>query len=301
MARKPSPAMLVALLALFFAVGGAQAIAAQVSKLINGSQIKPNTITSRQVKNGSLAKKDFKAGQLPAGAKGDTGAQGPAGPQGAQGQQGAQGIQGDKGDTGTVDTSNFYTKAQSDSNYLATAGKAADSDLLDGIDSTGFLAAGAKAADSDLFDGSDSSQFTRGISTSVGGNFDTVASGAGNSSFLVVSGVGTVRLLCGAMSAATTIDYTSNEQQMAVQKVDTLVTGNSFTTTSPSSSSLTPGSTLGIISNEANTDAMRHIVIAVQGSATATTIDIVAINKPGGANSCRATATYVKQGGIGTF
>lgn len=307
MARRPSPAMLVALLALFLAAGGGQAVAsgvAHVAKLINGSQIKPNTITSKQVKNGSLLGKDFKAGELPAGAKGDPGPKGDTGPQGVQGiqgPQGDQGLKGDKGDTGTVDTSNFYTKAQSDSNYLATAGKAADSDLLDGIDSTGFLAAGAKAADSDLFDGSDSSQFTRGISTSVGGNFDTVASGAGNSSFLVVSGVGTVRLLCGAMSAATTIDYTSNEQQMAVQKVDTLVTGNSFTTTSPSSSSLTPGSTLGIISNETNTDAMRHIVIAVQGSATATTIDIVAINKPGGANSCRATATYVKQGGIGTF
>jgi hypothetical protein len=41
---------------------------------------------------------------------------------------------------------------------LATA-KAADSDKLDGIDSTGFLGATAKAADSGLLDGKDSTAF----------------------------------------------------------------------------------------------------------------------------------------------
>lgn len=254
--------------------------------LIYGSQIKPSTITSKQVKDGSLLNKDFKAGELPAGAKGDTGPAGPAGTpgtqgaQGAQGTQGAQGVKGDKGDTGTVDTSNFYTKTESDANYLGKT---------------------AKAADSDLFDNQDSSGFTRGLSTSVGGNAETLASGTDDTSFLLVSGVGSVRLNCGAMSATTTIQYTSNEPGMTVQKVDAVVTGNGFTTTGPSSSSLTPGSTLGILSAEAGTDAVRHVVIAVTGASTAATIDIVAINKPGAANSCRATGTFVKQAGIGTF
>ena len=299
MARKPSPAMLVALLALFFAVGGAQAIAAQVSKLINGSQIKPNTITSRQVKDGSLAKKDFKAGQLPTGAKGDTGAQGPAGPQGPQGQQGAQGVQGDKGDTGTVDTSNFYTKAQSDSNYLGKTDTAADSSLLNGQDSSAFLAAGAKAADTNLFDGSDSSTFTRGISTSVGGNKESYAAGGGNSDFLVIPSVGKVGINCTPMGATTTINYTNTEGGMITQVLDAVVTGAGFTTSSVDNSSLI--GTQSVLTNEAGTDAVRHAVIQVSGGDTATTVNVVIVNKPGGAQTCRASGTYVKQGGIGTF
>lgn len=60
------------------------------------------------------------------------------------------------------------------SNYLLTTGKAADSDKLDGIDSTGFATAGhdhnaaylgitAKAADSDKLDGLDSTDFGRPV------------------------------------------------------------------------------------------------------------------------------------------
>jgi hypothetical protein len=264
--------MLVALLALFFAVGGAQALAAKVSKLINGSQIKASTITSKQVKDASLLKKDFKAGELPAGAKGDTGAQGP------QGEPGPQGLKGDKGDTGTVDTSNFYTKTQSDANYLGKS---------------------AKAADSDTFDGSDSSSFTRGISTSVGGNKEAYMAGAGNTDFLVVPGVGKVGIACTPMGATTTINYTNTEGGMITQILDAVVTGAGFTTTSVDNSSLL--TTQSILTNEAGTDAVRHAVIQVSGTGTATTIHVVIVNKPGGAQICRASGTYVKQGGIGTF
>jgi hypothetical protein len=55
---------------------------------------------------------------------------GPTGPPGAKG---------DKGDTGTVDTSSFFTKAQSDNRYLLATGKALDADKLDGKDSTAFV------------------------------------------------------------------------------------------------------------------------------------------------------------------
>ena len=39
-------------------------------------------MTGRKVKDGTLSATDFKAGQLPAGPKGDPGAPGPAGPKG---------------------------------------------------------------------------------------------------------------------------------------------------------------------------------------------------------------------------
>lgn len=52
-----------------------------------------------------------------------------------------------------------YTKSQSDARYLGITSKAADSDKLDGHDSSYFLAAAAKAVDSDKLDGHDSSYF----------------------------------------------------------------------------------------------------------------------------------------------
>lgn len=54
--------------------------------------------------------------------------------------------------------------------YLPIGGKAADSNLLDGLDSTAFLLAGGKAADSNLLDGLDSTQFLRSDGTAVNSN-----------------------------------------------------------------------------------------------------------------------------------
>ena len=62
------------------------------AKLANGA------ITAAKVKTHSLLAKDFKPGQLPAGAPG---AQGPQGAQGAQGPQGQPGVQGAQGPQGT--------------------------------------------------------------------------------------------------------------------------------------------------------------------------------------------------------
>ena len=47
-------------------------------------QLKTNAVTSIKVKNGSLLRADFRAGQIPAG---------PAGPAGAQGAPGTSGLQ----------------------------------------------------------------------------------------------------------------------------------------------------------------------------------------------------------------
>jgi hypothetical protein len=81
----------VALLALFFAVGGASFAAdatQSVVKLITGKKIKDSSITTRDIKNGSLLKRDFKAGQFPGGPEGGAGAQGQTGNAGPQGLKG---------------------------------------------------------------------------------------------------------------------------------------------------------------------------------------------------------------------
>jgi hypothetical protein len=53
----------------------------------------------------------------------------------------------------------YYTKAQANARYLPTAGTAANSEQLDGLDSTAFLPATGKAADADTLDGLDSTAF----------------------------------------------------------------------------------------------------------------------------------------------
>jgi hypothetical protein len=83
-------AHVVALIALFFAIGGpsfAVGAVGDAARLITGKQVKNSSLTTKDVKNGSLLSADFKAGQLPAGAQGPKGDAGP---------------KGDKGDTGPV-------------------------------------------------------------------------------------------------------------------------------------------------------------------------------------------------------
>jgi hypothetical protein len=93
--RALSPAMVVALVALFLAVsGGAYAAITLPAHSVGTTQLKNGAVTAAKVKSGTLLAKDFKAGQLPAGARGP---QGPAGVQGAQGPAGARGPQGPAG------------------------------------------------------------------------------------------------------------------------------------------------------------------------------------------------------------
>jgi hypothetical protein len=109
--HRPSPAMVVALVALFVALGGSSyaALALRANSVssthIKNGQVKrvdlgKGSVNSSKVVNGALLAEDFAAGQLPAGERG------PQGPQGAQGPQGPQGPTGDPGadgaDRGTI-------------------------------------------------------------------------------------------------------------------------------------------------------------------------------------------------------
>jgi len=101
--RRPSPAMVVALVALFVALGGAAYATTQLPKnSVGPRQLKKNAVTSPKVKDHSLLAKDFKSGQLPRGPRGPKGANGPRGPKGDTGQQGPKGDAGQQGPGATT-------------------------------------------------------------------------------------------------------------------------------------------------------------------------------------------------------
>jgi len=101
--RRPSPAMIVACIALLVALGGTSVAA--VNQLARNSvgprqlqfgavtnpKIRNNAVTSAKVRNRSLLRADFAPGQLPAGPTGPQGPAGPAGPAGAAGPAGVIG------------------------------------------------------------------------------------------------------------------------------------------------------------------------------------------------------------------
>jgi hypothetical protein len=124
--HRPSPALVVAVIACVLAAGGSSwaAPARQAAAtLITGKQVKNESLTGSDIKNGSITGADIKPGSLTAslftGVFGSTpaGVAGPQGPAGPSGPQGERGLQGEKGDTGTVDTSAFYDKSASDGRF----------------------------------------------------------------------------------------------------------------------------------------------------------------------------------------
>jgi hypothetical protein len=73
----PSPAMIVALVALFVALGGVGYAALTIPRdSVGKAQLKRNAVVSGKVKDGGLRMRDFKRGELPTG---DAGPQGPPG------------------------------------------------------------------------------------------------------------------------------------------------------------------------------------------------------------------------------
>jgi hypothetical protein len=101
---RPSPAMAVALLALFIAFGGTSyatvhalvpANSVGTTQLKNDSvtraKLAHQSITSALIKPGSLLASDFAPGQLPSGPQGPAGPAGASGPKGDKGDPGATG------------------------------------------------------------------------------------------------------------------------------------------------------------------------------------------------------------------
>lgn len=102
MNRRPSAALVVAIIALVVALAGTGYAALKLPPNSVGSrQLRASAVTSKKVRDGSLTARDFKAGQLPKGS-GAPGPTGPAGPQGVPGAKGDTGGAGPKGDTGAA-------------------------------------------------------------------------------------------------------------------------------------------------------------------------------------------------------
>lgn len=89
--KMPSPAMIVAMVALIVALGGTSYAATKLAKnsvgtkqikknAVVSSKIKANSVNSSKVKNRSLTASDFRANSLPKGPRGAKGATGPTGP-----------------------------------------------------------------------------------------------------------------------------------------------------------------------------------------------------------------------------
>jgi hypothetical protein len=115
--RRPSPALVVASLALFVAMGGtgyaAVAVTGRdvVNSTLSGKDVKDESLTGKDVRSltgrdvidGSLLAADFASGQVPVGPRGETGATGPQGLKGdtgAPGQPGSPGLPGSPGQQG---------------------------------------------------------------------------------------------------------------------------------------------------------------------------------------------------------
>jgi hypothetical protein len=90
--RPPSPALIVAIVALFVAFSGT----ATAALVMTGKNIKDGTITGKDVKNRTLGTKKLSKKAV-SSLKGQ---RGPAGPQGPKGDPGAAGAKGDKGEQG---------------------------------------------------------------------------------------------------------------------------------------------------------------------------------------------------------
>ena len=104
--RRPSPALVIACLALLVALSGTSvASVAQFARnsvgtpqlkrnAVTAQKVAPNAIRGAHVLDGSLLTADFKPGQIPQGPKGDKGEKGEKGDKGQKGDQGLPGLAG---------------------------------------------------------------------------------------------------------------------------------------------------------------------------------------------------------------
>jgi hypothetical protein len=189
--------------------------------------------------------------------------------------RGPAGPQGPKGDTGTVDTANFYTKAESDANYLGKT---------------------AKAAVTSLFNGSDATAFTRGTSTSVSGNREgPMAQGTSDDNFLAVPGVGGVKVECfgGGIPQVTYRNDHPAGQTESVAAVTTGVGANQV-----AQDSLPKGVMLVVAASGAVSNGAGHVSISVTAPDISSTIDVTYISQINGGTTCRFGATAVTRAAL---
>ena len=142
--HRPSPTIVIACLALLFALGGVSWAATVLPRnSVGTAQLKRNAVVSSKVKNHSLLRVDFKNGKVPRGPAGPAGPTGAAGPKGATGARGPTGPAGSSGtanirwalvaaDATIVSKSdaNISLTSHSPGNYILNFGSAIDTKLI---------------------------------------------------------------------------------------------------------------------------------------------------------------------------
>jgi hypothetical protein len=222
-ARRPSPALVISMVALFVAMGGTGYAALKLPKNSVGSkQIRTGAVGSSEVKNGSLTKKDFRAGQIPAGPRGLAG---PAGTNGINGHDGGTGPRGPSdayvsSNSGVADDSNSVSVTVPAGDYVAAASgevfyhKASGYPVGEGETSCALTSAGDTAHNTGTFATVPSHGFDSG---SDQGGLATVSQ---NSAFHLPSG-GTITYTCsnaafGTQDSSATMQY-ANMRVTAIQ------------------------------------------------------------------------------------
>jgi hypothetical protein len=100
---RPSPALVIACIALAISLGGTSYAAVKLAPGSVGTrQLKRGAVTSLKVKDRSLMARDFKAGQLPRGLRGLKGNKGDAGAPGAAGRSALTPLQSGETVRGTI-------------------------------------------------------------------------------------------------------------------------------------------------------------------------------------------------------
>jgi len=282
--HRPSPAMVVAMLALMVALSGT----AVADEVVTAAK---NLITGAQVEDGSLSLQDFdsKARAEIAAAKKKKALRGRRGPRGLRGPAGAAGAQGATGPAGPSAVAALDTSA-----FLAATGKAVDADKLDGVDSAGFLGAGAKAADADKLDGVDSAGYIKGRG-SIGFNRRQQTSTTFPGTFathLTIPGIGRIETRCGDALGILLPSASARFVNASGGTLDAVI-GAVFASLADGGAQDT-GFAFGI-------DVARTVIWQVGrgtgliGGTDIATIVVTMISHPGGADNCRFQAQAIQQ------
>ena len=233
--------MIVAMLALFLAMGGT-AIAAS-SALITGKQIKNSSITGADVKNKSLTPKDFRGS-----VRGPRGAAGPAGPTGAAGAQGAQGVQGVQGIQGLRGPSDAYEQAQSNT-FVSGLSNTTKTLTLAGLPAgayvvTGKAQVGPTGGTTNNFVGHCTLTAGPGAGQTIDVSYERLEDGwfghINTQLTHVFSSTGTVTMACGLNGASYVIGSVAGDTKIIAIRVDNRTKGT--TPLSSFSAELSPNS-----------------------------------------------------------
>jgi Collagen triple helix repeat (20 copies) len=131
---RPSPALVISVIALFGALGGTGYAALNIT----GKDVKNSSLTGKDVRDKSLTKKDFKG--LVRGARGPEGPAGPPGPTGPPGASGAPGAAGATGPPGTAGETGPQGPPGPTANGLSISGlvTASDGQTVEVLSRSGF-------------------------------------------------------------------------------------------------------------------------------------------------------------------